>query len=101
MKLLIAIILSSVVSVSAFGACSTDKLGECTSDADCVALSKEGGVQYEFIATSTTDPKKVCRTKDTAKVTDCFGVDDTSRGSGATAVGLDGKPAPVSKTGNK
>lgn len=48
MKLLLALILTSAFSASAFAACSQAK--DCSTKSDCEALSKEGGPQFRFDA---------------------------------------------------
>ena len=47
MKFLMAFIMTTAFSASAFGACTPSTAKEC-SKAECSALSKEGGVQFSY-----------------------------------------------------
>ena len=78
MKLLITIIMSTVVSVSAFGACGVGSPKDCTSKSTCEGLSTSG---MKFSFSDTTTPK--CMTVDTSVAANCLEVYDAKFGKGA------------------
>lgn len=71
MKFLLAAILSTLVSASAFGACSVTSAQDCTTKAACEGLSKPDGVKFEF----TTGK---CMSVETSVATDCLKVNGTT-----------------------
>ena len=89
MKLLLTIIMSTVVSASAFGACSVDKAQDCTTKESCEGLSKADGLKFVF----NTDSKK-CMVQESAGATNCLQVSDSMMGKSTQqggAAGSDGK----------
>lgn len=75
MKLLLTIIMSTVLSASAFGACSVDSAKDCTSKESCEGLSKADGLKFVF----NTDSKK-CMVQESAGATNCLEVSDSMMG---------------------
>ncbi|MBC7715268.1 MAG: hypothetical protein H7177_18120 [Rhizobacter sp.] len=69
MKFLLAIAMTTTLMGTAFGACSTSSLKECTTEKDCKGLSVTDGPQYNL--EKTKDDGMVCRVKDTAIATNC------------------------------
>jgi hypothetical protein len=89
MKLLLTIIMSTVVSASAFGACSLDSVKDCSTKESCEGLSKADGVKFVF----NGDNKK-CMVQESAGATNCLEVSDSMMGKGTqsgTAAGSEGK----------
>lgn len=89
MKLLLTIIMSTVVSASAFAACSVDSAKDCTTKDSCEGLSKSDGLKFVF----NTDSKK-CMVQESAGATNCLEVSDSMMGKGTqqgTAAGSEGK----------
>ncbi len=68
MKLLLAIIMTTAFSASAFGACAVSTAKDCSTRAECVALSKEGGVQFDF----QEGRAQKCMSVDTQGTTNCL-----------------------------
>lgn len=75
MKLLLTIIMSTVVSASAFAACGINSVQECTTKESCEGLSKADGVKFTF----NSDAKK-CMAADTSVATNCLQVSDSMMG---------------------
>jgi hypothetical protein len=69
MKFLLAIAMTMVLTGTAFGACSTTSLKECTNESDCKKLSKDGGSQFVF--ENTMSEGSQCRLKEPTVATDC------------------------------
>ena len=91
MKLLLTIIMTTVVSASAFGACGVSSPKDCTTKSTCEGLSTAGGVKFTFNDAGT--PK--CTTVETAVATNCLEVFDAQTGKGAaatTGTGTSGAP---------
>lgn len=89
MKLLLTIIMSTVVSASAFAACSMSSVQECTTKDSCEGLSKADGVKFTF----NSDTKK-CMSADTSVATSCLQVSDSMMGKSTLqggAAGSEGK----------
>ena len=80
MKLLLTISIFTIMSASAFAACDPQHLTECKDSASCSKLSKTGGVQYEFITTSSK-----CMVKDPSVATSCLSVNDQTTAKGSAA----------------
>ena len=68
MKVLLAMIMTTAFSASAFGACSISTVGQCKDRSECVALSKEGGVQFDF----QEGRAQKCMSVDTKGTTNCL-----------------------------
>ncbi|MBC7427242.1 MAG: hypothetical protein H7336_01440 [Bacteriovorax sp.] len=68
MKFLLAITMTTALMGTAFGACTTTSLKDCSA-AECTKLSVADGVQY--IMEKTTSEGTVCRVKETAIATNC------------------------------
>ena len=84
MKLLLTIIMSTVVSASAFGACGVtapNSPKDCSTKSTCEGLSTAGGMKFTF--SDTTTPK--CMTVDTSVATNCLQVNDGSLGKDTAA----------------
>jgi hypothetical protein len=74
MKILLAVMMSMVVSVSAFAACSPTTLKECTKE-QCEGLTEPGtGNKYSYVETA---PLKCMVKAPAAKVTDCKEANDS------------------------
>ena len=81
MKLLLTIIMSTVVSASAFGACGVtapNSPKDCSTKSTCEGLSTAGGMKFTF--SDTTTPK--CMTVDTSVATNCLQGNDGIHGKG-------------------
>lgn len=88
MKLLLAMIMTTVFTASAFGACGVSTAKDCSTRADCVGLSKEGGVQFDF----QEGRAQKCMSVDTQGATNCLQTNNSpiaktgeSTGSGSTS----------------
>lgn len=89
MKLLLTIIMSTVMSASAFAACSVDSAKDCTTKESCEGLSKADGLKFAF----NSDSKK-CMVQESAGATNCLQVSDSMMGKSTQqggAAGSDGK----------
>lgn len=67
--------MSTVVSASAFGACSVESAKDCTTKDSCEGLSKADGLKFVF----NTDSKK-CMVQESAGATNCLEVSDSMMG---------------------
>ena len=81
MRLLLTIIMSTIVSASAFGACGVTSPKDCSTKSTCEGLSTAGGIKFTF--SDSTTPK--CMTVDTSVATDCLQVNDGSLGKDSAA----------------
>lgn len=87
MKLLLTIIMSTVVSTSAFAACDVNNAKDCTTKDACEGLSKADGLKFVF-------NDKKCMVQESAGATNCLQVSDSMMGKSAQqggAAGSDGK----------
>ncbi len=81
--------MSTVVSASAFAACSASSPSECTTKESCEGISKADGVKYSF----NSDVKK-CMAVDSSVATNCLQVSDSMMGKSTQqggAAGSEGK----------
>ena len=77
MKLLLTIIMSTVVTASAFAACSLSTPQECSSQTDCTGLNALGDLKFTFNAATT--PK--CMSAETSVTQgDCLPINDSRLG---------------------
>ena len=61
-------IMTTAFSASAFAACGISTAKECTTKSECVALSKDGGVQFDFVESRA----QKCMSVDTQGTTNCL-----------------------------
>lgn len=81
MKILLAVMISTVMASSAYAACASDKLGDCKEKSTCEGLSKDAGLKYEF-----NEGAKKCMVKDVkVSSTDCISGVDSNKGKGVAA----------------
>ena len=48
MKILLAVMMTTVIAGSAYGACSKDAVNECVTEQSCVDLGKNSDIKYSF-----------------------------------------------------
>ena len=84
MKILLAVIMSTVITGTAFGACSEANVKECTTKEDCEGLP---GKKYSFDASSKT-VKCMMKTSETA--TNCLQANDKTIAKGTETGGAAG-----------
>ncbi|MBY0415304.1 MAG: hypothetical protein K2Q18_14125 [Bdellovibrionales bacterium] len=68
MKVLLAILTTTMITSVAYGACGVGSLQECTTAEACSGLSKEGGVRYSIQKNAGKD---VCMAVDPKAVAGC------------------------------
>lgn len=78
--------MSTVVSASAFGACSVDNAKDCTTKESCEGLSKADGLKFVF-------NDKKCMVQESAGATNCLQVSDSMMGKSTTVGGASGSDA--------
>lgn len=96
MKILLAVMMSTVLAGSAFGACSDTTPAECTTEATCEGLSKAEGKKFSF-----NKSLNKCMVKDTVVATNCLEGNDTPGSKRLQPAGGPGGPGAEKKTGEK